>query len=179
MIMQIQELALPGVKWIKTKLFFDDRGFFRETYHKPLYTECGILCDFVQDNHSLSVHGTIRGMHFQRFPGQAKLVHVVHGAIYDVVVDIRKDSPTYKHWLGVQLEANTGDQLFVPVGYAHGFCVLSETAHVCYKVSTIYDAAEEKSFRYNDPEVKIEWPHSSPILSERSAHNYLAGNRSE
>jgi dTDP-4-dehydrorhamnose 3,5-epimerase len=169
--MQLQELALPGVKLIKTKLFFDDRGFFRETYHKPLYAERGILCDFVQDNHSLSVCGTIRGMHFQRFPGQAKLVHVVHGTIYDVVVDIRKDSPTYKQWLGVQLAADQGDQLFVPVGYAHGFCVLSDAAHVCYKVSTVYDPKEEKSFRFNDPDVGIAWPHSAPILSERDKNS--------
>jgi dTDP-4-dehydrorhamnose 3,5-epimerase len=169
--MQIHELALPGVKLIKTKLFFDDRGFFRETYRKPLYVEKGILCDFVQDNHSLSVQGTIRGMHFQRIPGQAKLVHVVHGIIYDVVVDIRKDSPTYKQWLGVTLEADQGDQLFVPVGYAHGFCVLSEIAHVCYKVSTIYDSQEEKSFRFNDPDVRIQWPHPSPILSDRDKNS--------
>jgi dTDP-4-dehydrorhamnose 3,5-epimerase len=165
--MEIQELALPGVLLIKTKLFFDDRGFFRETFHKPLYEKRGISCDFVQDNHSHSVQGTIRGMHFQRAPGQAKLVSVMHGAIYDVVVDVRKQSPTYKKWIGVELSAERGEQLFVPVGYAHGFCVLSASAHVCYKVSAVYDPLEEKSFRYNDPDVGIVWPCSSPILSER------------
>jgi dTDP-4-dehydrorhamnose 3,5-epimerase len=171
--MQIEELALPGVKLITTKLFVDNRGFFRETFHKPLYAGHGILCEFVQDNHSLSVQGTIRGMHFQRSPGQAKLVSVIQGAIYDVVVDIRKDSPTYKRWIAVTLQADQGEQLFVPVGYAHGFCALSETAHVCYKVSAIYDPAEEKGFRYDDPDVGIAWPYAAPILSPRDKENPL------
>lgn len=171
--MQAQELSLPGVKLLKTKSFFDGRGFFRETFHKPLYAERGILCEFVQDNHSFSTRGTIRGMHFQRSPGQAKLISVVVGAIFDVVVDIRKDSPTYKQWIGVELEAEKGEQLFIPVGYAHGFCVLSESAHVCYKVSAVYDPHEEKGFRYNDPDVGILWPHASPILSERDKNSPL------
>lgn len=169
----MEELALPGVRIIKVKSFIDNRGFFRETFHKPLYAEKGISCEFVQDNHSFSVQGTIRGMHFQRYPGQAKLVGVVQGSIYDVVVDIRTDSPTYKQWLGVRLEAEAGEQLFVPVGYAHGFYVLSESAHVCYKVSAVYDPQEEKGFRYNDPTVGIVWPNGLHILSERDKNSPL------
>jgi dTDP-4-dehydrorhamnose 3,5-epimerase len=165
--MQIKELKLSGVKFIKTRIFSDERGFFRETFHKLIYNNEGISCEFVQDNHSFSHKGTIRGMHFQRFPGQAKLVSVMQGTIYDVVVDIRKDSPTYRQWLGVYLDAEKGDQLFIPVGYAHGFCVVSELAHVCYKVSAVYDPLEETSFCFDDPQVGIEWPCSLPILSER------------
>ncbi len=165
--MDVQDLALPGVKLLKTKVFVDERGFFRETFRKPLYSERGITCDFVQDNHSYSSQGTLRGMHFQRRPGQAKLVSVMLGTIYDVVVDIRRDSPTFKQWIGVHLDATRGEQLFIPVGYAHGFCVLSPEAHLCYKVSTIYDPAEEKSFRFDDPEVNIQWPIATPTISDR------------
>lgn len=167
--MQIEELALSGVKLIKTKIWADNRGFFRETFHKPLYAEHGIFCEFVQDNHSFSKRGTIRGMHFQEIPGQAKLVSVIQGTIYDVVVDIRKSSPTYKQWIAVTLQADQGEQLFVPVGYAHGFCALTETAHVCYKVSSVYDPTQEKGFCYDDPDVGIAWPEfsTSPILSQK------------
>lgn len=152
---------------IRSKIFFDDRGFFRETFRKPLYSQAGIDCDFVQDNHSYSKQGTIRGMHFQRIPGQAKLVSVVQGKIFDVFVDVRPDSPTFGKWDGVYLDAGSGDQLFVPVGYAHGFCVVSDQAHVCYKVSNIFDAQEERSFRFDDPAVGIRWPIQAPVLSER------------
>ncbi|HEY2811539.1 MAG TPA: dTDP-4-dehydrorhamnose 3,5-epimerase [Rhabdochlamydiaceae bacterium] len=165
--MQVEELLLPGVKLVKTKIFHDDRGFFRETFRKERYAQQGIACEFVQDNHSFSQKGTIRGMHFQRAPGQAKLVSVLCGKIFDVVVDIRKNSPTYKQWLGVYLDGQSGDQLFVPVGYAHGFCALSETVHLSYKVSANYDPVEEKSFRFDDPSVAIQWPIDVITLSER------------
>ena len=165
--MQVEELQLPGVKRIQTKIYKDERGFFRELFQKTLYTVHGIDTEFVQDNFSLSHQGTIRGMHFQRTPGQAKLVVVLEGSIFDVVVDIRKDSPTYRQWLGVHLDAEKGEQLFVPVGYAHGFCALSPRVHLCYKVSTPYDPAQEKSFRYDDPTIGIEWPKITPILSIR------------
>lgn len=172
--MEVQELSLAGVKKIRPKIFFDDRGFFRETFRKPLYLEAGIVADFAQDNHSFSKKGTIRGMHFQRLPGQAKLVSVMEGKIFDVVVDIRPESPTFGKWEGVYLDASQGDQLFVPVGFGHGFCVVSDHAHVCYKVSTIYDPLEERSFRYDDPEVGIVWPIDEPLLSERDrASPYL------
>jgi dTDP-4-dehydrorhamnose 3,5-epimerase len=165
--MDVKDLSLQGLKKIRIKTFFDDRGFFRETFRNPLYAQAGIPTDFAQDNHSFSKQGTLRGMHFQRSPGQAKLVTVLEGEIFDVVVDIRPTSPTFGKWEGVTLRAEEGDQLYIPVGFAHGFCVLSETAHVCYKVSTIYTAAEEFTFRYDDPEVGIVWPISAPLLSER------------
>lgn len=165
--MEIVDCTLPDVKRIRPKLFADERGFFRETYRKPLYEKWGIACDFVQDNHSFSKKGTIRGMHFQRFPGQAKLITVVSGRIFDVFVDIRKESSSFGKWAGLYLDAEEGDQLFIPPGFAHGFCVVSESAHVCYKVSAVYDPLEERSFRFDDPAVGIRWPVAEPIVSER------------
>ena len=165
--MQVQELSLTGAKVIRPKIFFDERGFFRETFRKPLYDALGIDDDFVQDNHSFSKRGTLRGMHFQRAPGQAKLVSVIEGKIFDVVVDIRPESPTFGKWEGVYLDGREGNQMYVPVGFAHGFCVMSEQAHVCYKVSSVYDPLEERTFRFNDPFVGIQWPIDDPLLSER------------
>ena len=163
--MDVEELSLEGVRKIRPKIFLDDRGFFRETFRRPLYAAAGIDVDFCQDNHSFSKQGTVRGMHFQRLPGQAKLVSVMQGKIFDVVVDIRPLSPTFGKWEGVYLDE--AEQLFIPVGFAHGFCVMSETAHVCYKVSTVYDPLEERSFRFDDPFVGIVWPVEAPLLSER------------
>lgn len=165
--MKVETLSLNGVKLLRPKIFFDARGFFRETFRKPLYEQAGIPSDFVQDNHSFSKRGTIRGMHFQRSPGQAKLVTVMQGKIFDVVVDVRPESPTFGKWEGVDLDASTGVQLFIPVGFAHGFCVVSDEAHVCYKVSSVYDPLEERCFRYDDPFVGIQWPEANPLLSER------------
>lgn len=165
--MEVQLLSLPGVKLLRPKIFFDDRGFFRETFRRPLYVEVGINCVFDQDNHSYSRQGTVRGMHFQRSPGQAKLITVLQGKIFDVFVDIDPDSSSFGKWEGVYLDAEQGEQLFIPIGYAHGFCVMSETAHVCYKVSSIYNPLEEKGFRYDDPFVGIKWPIQHPVLSER------------
>jgi dTDP-4-dehydrorhamnose 3,5-epimerase len=127
----------------------------------------GIACEFVQDNQSFSKKGTIRGMHFQDNPGQAKLISVAQGTIYDVVVDISPSSPSFGKWVGVYLEAEKHQQLFVPVGFANGFCVLSENTHVIYKVSSIYDPKTEKGFRFDDPEIAICWPVKDPIISER------------
>lgn len=171
--MEVQDLSLDGVKKIRLKVFFDGRGFFRETFRNSLYREIGIVEEFAQDNHSFSKKGTIRGMHFQRSPGQAKLVTVMAGEIFDVVVDIRRGSPTFGKWEGVHLDAAKGDQIYVPAGFAHGFCVLSEEAHVCYKVSTLYDPAEEFGFRYDDSEVGIVWPVDEPLLSERDLKSPL------
>lgn len=171
--MEVKNLSLPGVKFIRSKIFLDDRGFFRETFRKPLYIQADIQCDFVQDNHSFSKKGTIRGMHFQRSPGQAKLVTVMEGKIYDVFVDIRPESPTFGKWEGVYLDASLSEQIFIPVGYAHGFCVISEYAHVCYKVSNIYDPLEERNFRFDDPFVGIHWPIEMPLLSDRDRKSPL------
>ncbi len=162
--MDIIELKLQGVKLITPRVFYDERGFFLETFHQTRYFEMGT---FAQDNLSYSKHGTIRGMHFQTKPGQAKLVQVIKGNIFDVVVDIRKNSPTFGKWEGIYLKEGTHQQLFVPIGFAHGFCVMSPEALVLYKVSSEYHGDTEKGFRYNDPAVGIQWPIDKPIVSER------------
>lgn len=167
--MDIHELPLEGLKLIKLKVFEDDRGFFRESYKKPLYHQIGIEEAFVQDNHSYSKKGTLRGMHFQSKPGQSKLLTVVLGKIFDVCVDIRQGSPTFGKWHGVYLSAEEHEQLYIPVGFAHGFCILSEDAHILYKVTSLYDASTEKGFRYDDPDISIEWPIEDPLLSPKDA----------
>lgn len=165
--MEIVETTLPGVLLVKPRVFADNRGFFLETYRASRYREAGIDCDFVQDNHSLSTRGSLRGMHYQSSPGQAKLIRVGAGRIFDVAVDIRPDSPTFGRWHGVYLDGEQHHQLFIPVGFAHGFCVVSETADVLYKASNPYDPATECGFQWNDPEVGIEWPVAEPVLSAR------------
>ena len=165
--MEVTDLRLQGLKLIKPKLFKDDRGFFLETFQQSVYEKAGITCSFAQDNHSFSQKGCIRGMHFQSLPGQAKLIRVAVGKIYDVAVDIRPHSPTYGQWEAVILDSEWHHQLFIPVGFAHGFCVISDDAHVLYKVSTPYDSKFEKGFRWDDPTVKIEWPVENPIVSDR------------
>ena len=165
--MEVTETSLPGVLLLKPRVFVDNRGFFLESYRASRYREVGIGCEFVQDNHSRSSRGSLRGMHFQSTPGQAKLIRVATGVIFDVAVDIRPDSPTFGRWVGAYLDAVEHHQLFIPVGFAHGFCVVSETADVLYKASNPYDAATECGFRWNDPEVGIEWPVDDPILSAR------------
>jgi dTDP-4-dehydrorhamnose 3,5-epimerase len=163
----VEELPLAGLRLIKPTVHRDARGFFLETWSAPRYRQAGIDVAFVQDNHSRSSRGTVRGMHFQTAPGQAKLVFTATGRIFDVAVDIRPDSPTFGRWEGVTLDAETGWQLFVPIGFAHGFCVLSETADVLYKVSSPYDPATEAGFHWNDPSVGIRWPVAQPIVSAR------------
>lgn len=164
--MQVSTLRLSGLKLVHPSIFRDTRGFFLETFQATLLEKEGIG-PFVQDNHSYSRKGCLRGMHFQSTPGQAKLVRVAVGTIYDVVVDLRPHSPTYGEWEGVILDDIHHRQLFIPVGFAHGFCVLSEEAHVLYKVSTPYLASTEIGFRWNDPEIGIQWPIDSPHLSAR------------
>ncbi len=151
-------MLLPGIKLFQLKSFSDERGFFAEVFRKE-----GM--EFVQDNLSFSKKGVIRGMHFQSTPGQAKLVTVITGKIYDVFVDIRPESENFGKWGAVELDQS--NQLLVPVGFAHGFAVLSESAHVLYKVSNFYNPETEKSFRYDDPRIGIKWPIEKPILSER------------
>lgn len=165
--METLNLRLQGLKLIKPKVFKDHRGFFLETFQQSSYDNVGIETIFLQDNHSYSHRGCVRGMHFQSFPGQAKLVRVAVGRIYDVAVDIRPDSATYGEWEGVILDDQSHHQLFIPVGFAHGFCVLSEEAHVLYKVSNPYNAQSEKGFRWDDPTINIKWPVENPIVSER------------
>lgn len=165
--MEVTEFRLKGLKLISPRIFHDDRGFFKETYQESRYAELGIA-RFMQDNHSFSQKNVLRGMHFQSSPGQDKLVWVTQGKIFDVAVDLRKDSPTFGHWEGVYLDGESHQQLFIPNGFAHGFYVVSnEGAHVNYKVSTPYNGATEKTFRYDDPSVKIQWPAENPIISSR------------
>ena len=165
--MDVIELRLEGLKLIKPKVFRDHRGFFLETFQHALYEKLGLEGLFLQENHSYSRKDILRGMHYQSIPGQAKLVRVAVGKIYDVAVDMRPDSPTYGEWEAVVLDDQTLHQLFIPVGFAHGFCVLSDEAHVLYKVSALYDASTEKGFRWDDPTIGIDWPIEHPIVSER------------
>jgi dTDP-4-dehydrorhamnose 3,5-epimerase len=167
--MIVENLSLSGLKLIKPRVFKDDRGFFLETYSQERYRESGIDVPFVQDNHSRSRRGTLRGLHFQTTPGQAKLIRVVSGEIFDVAVDIRSDSPTFGRWKGVHLDGQTQHQLYIPAGFAHGFCVLSEIADVLYKVSSVYDPKTESGFRWDDAEVGIRWPIENPLVSPRDA----------
>ena len=164
---EVIDLPLAGLRLVTPRVFRDERGFFVETYRETSYRAAGIDVAFVQDNHSRSQRGTLRGMHFQTTPGQAKLVRCAAGVIFDVAVDIRPGSPTYGQWHGVTLDAELHHQLYVPVGFAHGFCVLSDTADVTYKVSSIYDAATESGFHYADPDVGIAWPIAEPLVSGR------------
>ena len=164
--MEFFDLSLKGVKIILPKKYSDKRGYFLETYRKELFAEEG-LPEMVQENHSFSTQNSLRGMHFQSEPGQAKLVSVSEGRIYDVVVDLREESPTYMCWQGVYLDDEDHKMLYIPRGFAHGFCVLSEHAHVHYKVSSYYHSESERTFRYDDPEIGISWPIKHPILSER------------
>lgn len=165
--MEVIDLSLAGLKLIVPQLFRDERGFFYESYRQSRYVEKGVATPFVQDNVSVSQKGTLRGLHFQSHPGQAKLVTCVQGTIWDVAVDIRPDSPTFLKWEAVELDDQSHKQLFVPVGFAHGFCVLSDHARVHYKVSTPYISDAECSIRWNDPDLQIAWPIQNPLLSPR------------
>lgn len=161
------ETAIDGVVLVEVAAHGDDRGFLLESFSAARWSELGIDTEFVQDNHSRSAGGILRGLHFQTSPGQAKLVRCVRGAIWDVAVDLRRDSVTYGHWEGHELSDSNHRQLFVPVGFAHGFCVLSEFADVTYKLSSYYDSATEAGIRWDDPGVGIDWPITEPQTSER------------
>jgi dTDP-4-dehydrorhamnose 3,5-epimerase len=173
--MEFISTRLPGVTIIEPDLFRDDRGFFLETYRADKYRKGGIVCSFVQDNHSRSVRHTVRGLHAQRTRQQAKLVRVLAGAIIDVVVDIRRNSPTYLKWISAELSAENFRQIFVPRGFAHGICVTSDFAEIEYKCSDYYDPDDEVRIAWNDPAIGVAWPTTSPLLSLKDAHaNTLA-----
>ena len=165
--MHVDDTPLAGVMLVTPKVFGDDRGFFMETYNKGVAAEIGLPTEFVQDNHSYSQYGVLRGLHYQYPTWQGKLVRVVHGEIYDVVVDIRSDSPTYGQWYGAYLSADNKRQLYAAEGFAHGFCVTSEDAHVLYKCTTLYNPGEDAGVLWNDPDIGIRWPIDDPILSEK------------
>ena len=161
------DTEIPDVALIEPELHGDERGFMVETFRADAWREAGADAEFVQENHSRSRANILRGIHFQTVPGQAKLVRCARGRIWDVVVDLRRDSPTYRRWEGHELDDETHRQLYVPVGFGHGFCVLSEEADVTYKLSSYYDPATEAGIAWDDPDVGIEWPVSDPVLSER------------
>ncbi len=162
--------SIEGVFIVEPTVFGDDRGYFMETYHRREFEEAGIDVDFVQDNQSKSKKGVLRGLHFQYTNPQGKLVRALKGEVFDVAVDLRKDSHTYGKWEGVMLSEENKKQFYVPEGFAHGFLVLSETAEFTYKCTNLYDAKDEGGILWNDPEVGIEWPLDSigeVILSEK------------
>ena len=167
--MEFIKTTLKDVYLVRPKVFGDDRGFFLESYSKKKFEEAGINVDFVQDNHSKSEkRGTLRGMHFQANPhAQAKLLRAVKGSIYDVVVDLRKDSETFGKWEGFRLTADNFQMLFVPRGFAHGFMTLEDNTEVLYKADNFYQPEAEGGIAWNDPELKIDWPIQDPTLSER------------
>lgn len=165
--MRVTETALPGVLIIEPKLLGDERGFFVETYQANRYREAGIKLDFVQDNHSRSRRGVLRGMHAQAKHPQGKLVRCARGEVFDVAVDINPRSPHFGKWVGVTLSDANGRQLWVPPGYAHGFVVLSELADFEYKCTDYYHSRDEIGLIWNDPEVDIAWPITDPVLSEK------------
>ena len=173
--MRVVPTEIPGVLIIEPEVFADGRGFFMETYHAARYREHGIDGPFVQDNHSRSVAGTLRGLHLQVRRPQGKLVRVIEGEVYDVCVDVRRGSPTFGRWVGVTLTAENVRQCYVPPGFAHGFCVLTPVAQVEYKCTDLYDPGGELGVAWNDPALAIAWPVSDPILSARDkGHPTLA-----
>ena len=168
-VSSVQALALQEVLLITPKVFRDARGYFFESHNQKAWAEAGITTEFVQDNTSFSSKNTLRGLHVQTRKPQAKLVRVLDGIIYDVAVDVRQGSPTFGQWVGAKLTAEGFEQLFIPAGFAHGFCVLSERARIAYKVSDFYDPGGELSIAWNDPELAIDWPIQTPLLSEKDA----------
>lgn len=170
------EKSLPGVLLIEPKVFSDDRGFFLETFHAEKYLEIGIPGPFVQDNHSHSRRGTLRGLHYQLRKPQGKLVYVVKGEIMDVAVDIRKGSPHFMRWTGNLLSEQNKRQLYIPQGFAHGFCVLSESCDVMYKCTDVYTPGDEYGVFWADEEIDIVWPMENPILSEKDMKNPTLAN---
>jgi dTDP-4-dehydrorhamnose 3,5-epimerase len=165
------ETRIGGLVLVEPRVIADDRGFFFETFRADEYAELGIDVPFVQDNHSRSVRGTVRALHFQLEPGQAKLVRAARGSIWDVAVDLRRGSPTYGRYEAFELSDENARQIFVPVGFAHGFCVTSETADVAYKVSSYYDGATERGVAFDDPAIGIPWPVEEPLVSDRDRSN--------
>jgi dTDP-4-dehydrorhamnose 3,5-epimerase len=166
---RVEPTALSGVLLVEPDVHRDARGFFLETYHAAKYAAVGITARFVQDNHSRSQGPILRGLHAQLKRPQGKLVRAVEGTIFDVAVDIRRGSPTFARWIGYELSADNFRQLWVPGGFAHGFCVLTAAAQVEYKCTELYDPADELSIAWNDPEIGIAWPIAAPVLSPKDA----------
>lgn len=166
-MLEVVEEPLPGLLIIKPKVFKDNRGFFLETWQSSRYKEIGIMENFVQDNWSRSTKGVLRGLHFQKEYPQGKLVSVRRGKVFDVAVDIRKNSSTYGQWYGQELNDNNNLQMYVPPGFAHGFCVISEQADFVYKCTDYYRSGDEGGIVWNDSHLNINWPSNNPIVSEK------------
>jgi dTDP-4-dehydrorhamnose 3,5-epimerase len=161
--------VLPEILYIAPDVFEDDRGFFLELYHEQKFAEAGIRARFVQDNRSRSRRGTVRGLHYQIRKPQGKLVWVPRGKVYDVAVDIRRNSPRFGRWAGMILSDEEKNAVYIPPGFAHGFCVLSEEADIFYKCTDFYDPEAERCIRWDDPALGIDWPVGKPLLSGRDA----------
>ncbi|MEO6201903.1 MAG: dTDP-4-dehydrorhamnose 3,5-epimerase [Nitrospirales bacterium] len=170
---------LPGVLIVEPDVYRDQRGWFLETYHVQKYQEAGIPLPFVQDNCSSSVRGTLRGLHLQMTRPQGKLIRVIRGEIFDVAVDIRKGSPTFASWVGVNLSAEDFKQIYIPPGFAHGFCVLSDVAEVEYKCTDVYAPGGEVTIRWDDSRIGIQWPIERPLLSTKDAAGQLLDDLGE
>lgn len=171
MAVRFTRTSLPGVILVEPEVFKDSRGFFLETFHQEKYAEGEIPKTFVQDNHSHSRHGVLRGLHYQLGHAQGKLIYVVTGQIFDVAVDIRLGSPTFGQWVGVHLSSENKKQLFVPEGFAHGFCVLTDSADVIYKCTDFYATGDEHGIFWADPIIGVDWPIQHPVLSEKDRNN--------
>lgn len=167
--MTIRETSLPGVLVLEQRVFRDERGFFIETFSTKEIEGSGIPKDFVQDNHSRSSRGVLRGLHYQLHNPQGKLVHVARGSVFDVAVDIRIGSPTFGKWFGTELNDENLHSLWVPEGFAHGFFVLSDVADVIYKCTRLYEGGDDRGVAWNDPRIGIEWPHGNPVVSMKDA----------
>jgi dTDP-4-dehydrorhamnose 3,5-epimerase len=166
--MNVIRTEIPDVVVLEPRVFTDPRGLFKETYQRKRYAEAGIGADFVQDNISRSRRGTLRGLHIQMQHGQAKLVQALAGRIFDVAVDLRRNSPTFGRWVGAELSDENHRQMYIPAGFAHGFCVLSESADLFYKCSDFYYPEHERTLVWNDPAVGIGWPlEMEPVLSDK------------
>ncbi|MBO5011559.1 MAG: dTDP-4-dehydrorhamnose 3,5-epimerase [Elusimicrobiaceae bacterium] len=172
--MDFSKTPIEGLIVITPKVFADNRGYFFESYNKRAWAEAGITADFVQDNESFSSQNTLRGLHFQKPPfAQAKLVRVLEGAVWDVAVDLRKNSPTFGQWFGVELSADNKKQFFIPRGFAHGFSVLTETAKFAYKCDNFYNKESEGAVRFDDPELAVDWRINltKAVLSDKDLKN--------
>lgn len=169
--MQITPTTIPDVLLIEPALHRDERGFFLESFRASALAEAGVTHPFVQDNHAQSVKNTLRGLHYQTYPGQAKLLRCTRGAIWDVAIDIRPGSATFGQWVGLELDAERYQMLYIPVGFAHGYMALSDVVEVQYKCSNYYDGKTEAGIAYDDPDIAIPWPPGTPIVSERDRNN--------
>jgi dTDP-4-dehydrorhamnose 3,5-epimerase len=165
--LKLIETNLPGVVVVVPDVMRDERGFFLESYNANKYEKLGITARFVQDNHSRSVKGTLRGLHFQNPKGQGKLVRVIQGEVFDAAVDIRAGSPAFGKWSGTILNSENMHQVYIPAGFAHGFCVMSETAELEYKCTEFYAPEYEMGIAWNDPDIAIDWPVKEPLLSKK------------